>query len=200
MVGWSMPGWTTAPSWPRRRRRRTSSSGMAATTTCPSTSPTGIVVGRPHRAGHETTYHPGEANLRRAHVVVINKVDTAFSRRVARVRASIRELKPTAVVVEAASPIFVEEARADPRPARAVRWRTVHPHHVDMTYGAGVVARAAVRRAEVVDPRSYAVVLHRRCLRSTRPSVPCCGHGLRLTSRMRDLEATIARTPDRPRC
>ena len=36
-----------------------------------------VVVADPHRAGHETSYHPGEANLRMADVIVINKVDTA---------------------------------------------------------------------------------------------------------------------------
>ncbi|HNT06181.1 MAG TPA: GTPase, partial [Anaerolineae bacterium] len=36
-----------------------------------------IVVADPHRAGHELRYHPGEANLRMADVVVINKIDTS---------------------------------------------------------------------------------------------------------------------------
>ncbi|MBC7261817.1 MAG: GTPase, partial [Chloroflexi bacterium] len=36
-----------------------------------------IVVTDPHRAGHELRYHPGEANLRMADVVVINKIDTS---------------------------------------------------------------------------------------------------------------------------
>ena len=66
-----------------------------------------IVVADPHRPGHERTYHPGEANLRRAHVVVINKIDTAGREGVDAVRRSIRELNPGAVVVDAASPLFV---------------------------------------------------------------------------------------------
>jgi len=36
-----------------------------------------IVVVDPHRAGHELAYHPGEANFRRAHVLLVNKVDSA---------------------------------------------------------------------------------------------------------------------------
>ena len=36
-----------------------------------------LVVVDPHRPGHELRYHPGEANLRRADVVIINKIDTA---------------------------------------------------------------------------------------------------------------------------
>ena len=39
-----------------------------------------IVVADPLRAGDETSYHPGEANLRMADVVVINKVDVRHAR------------------------------------------------------------------------------------------------------------------------
>ena len=48
----------------------------------------------PHRPGHERRYHPGETNLRRAHVVVINKIDTAGPEGIEAVRRSIRELNP----------------------------------------------------------------------------------------------------------
>ena len=67
-----------------------------------------IVVADPHRPGHERTYHPGEANLRRAHVVVINKIDSASPDGVEAVRRSIRELNPEAVVIDAASPLTVD--------------------------------------------------------------------------------------------
>src|SRR3970040_1468055 len=36
-----------------------------------------IVVVDPHRPGHEMAYHPGEANVRMADVILINKLDTA---------------------------------------------------------------------------------------------------------------------------
>ncbi|HUK41158.1 MAG TPA: hypothetical protein VLX11_08950, partial [Candidatus Acidoferrales bacterium] len=36
-----------------------------------------IVLVDPHRPGHELLYHPGETNLRRAQVVVVNKMDSA---------------------------------------------------------------------------------------------------------------------------
>src|SRR5262249_39446929 len=99
-----------------------------------------IVVADPHRPGHERTYHPGETNLRRARVVVINKIDTATPDGVAQVRASIRDVNPGAMVVEAASPVSVEDAAA-------IRGRRVLAiedgptlTHGDMKYGAGVVA------------------------------------------------------------
>src|SRR3990172_2732869 len=56
-----------------------------------------IVVVDPHRPGHEQSYHAGEANLRRGHVIVINKIDTAHAAGLARVRASIREVNPGAM-------------------------------------------------------------------------------------------------------
>ena len=103
--------WTTVRSCARPRRRPTSSSGTAATTTCRSTARTSRSWW-PTRTGpgHETTYHPGETNLRRAHVVVINKIDSAGPEGIEAVRRSIRELNPGAVVVDAASPLSVDGA------------------------------------------------------------------------------------------
>lgn len=71
-----------------------------------------IVVADPHRAGHEVAYHPGEANLRLADVVVINKIDTADLENVATVRENVRATNPDAVIIEAASPIFIEDPGA----------------------------------------------------------------------------------------
>lgn len=71
-----------------------------------------IVVADPHRAGHEVAYHPGEANLRLADVVVINKIDTADLEDVATVRENVRATNPDAVIIEAASPIFIEDPGA----------------------------------------------------------------------------------------
>jgi predicted GTPase len=50
-----------------------------------------IVVADPHRAGHELRYHPGEANLRSADVVLINKTDTAPPEAVHLVRENAHE-------------------------------------------------------------------------------------------------------------
>ena len=67
-----------------------------------------IVVVDPHRPGHEVRYHPGEANLRMADVVVINKIDTADSQGVNTVLNNIRAANPSAVIVRGASPLSVE--------------------------------------------------------------------------------------------
>src|SRR5512140_460347 len=68
-----------------------------------------IVVADPHRPGHESSYHPGEVNARDADVIVINKVDTADPQAAIKVRENLRLLNPTATVIEAASPRFVDK-------------------------------------------------------------------------------------------
>jgi predicted GTPase len=153
-----------------------------------------IVVADPHRPGHEVTFHPGETNLRRAQVVVINKIDTAHPDGVARVRASIRELNPSALVVDAASPISVE----DPLAIRGKRVLAIEDGptltHGDMKYGAGVVAALKHGAAEVVDPRPFAVGTIADTFRAY-PGIgtllPAMGYG---QQQMRDLEATVERT------
>ncbi len=116
-----------------------------------------IVVADPHRAGHERAYHPGEANVRMADVVVMNKVDTADYANVLKVRDSVTEINPQAVIVEAASPIFVD----DPDAIRGKRVLVVEDGptltHGEMAYGAGVVAAQRFGAAEIVDPRPWAV-------------------------------------------
>ncbi|HLE51096.1 MAG TPA: GTPase, partial [Anaerolineales bacterium] len=71
-----------------------------------------IVVADPHRPGHEQSYHPGEANARAADVFVINKVDTADPDNVITVRENLRRMNPDALIVEAASPLFVDDPQA----------------------------------------------------------------------------------------
>jgi predicted GTPase len=116
-----------------------------------------IVVADPHRAGHETTYHPGEANFRRADVIVINKCDTAKPEDVEKVQASARELNPNATVIRANSPVTVD----DPTAVEGKRVLVIEDGptltHGEMTYGAGVVAARKHGAAEIVDPREYAV-------------------------------------------
>ena len=154
-----------------------------------------IVVVDPHRPGHELSYHPGEANLRMAHVVVINKVDTADLEHVATVRDNIRLVNPEAIVVEAASPIFVDN------PA-AIRGKDVLVvedgptlTHGEMAYGAGVVAARRFGAAHIVDPRPWAV----RSIAdtyakypSTGPVLPAMGYG---GQQVTDLQETINNVP-----
>jgi predicted GTPase len=154
-----------------------------------------IVVADPHRAGHERTYHPGEANFRRAHCIVINKVDSADAAGIDAVRASARELNPGATVVEAASPLFLEEEGM-----RAIRGKRVLAvedgptlTHGEMKYGAGVLAARRYGAAQVVDPRPWAVDSIRATFEKY-PGIgtllPAMGYG---DAQVKDLETTIDR-------
>ncbi len=114
-----------------------------------------IVVVDPLRPGHELRYHPGEANLRMADVVVINKVDSATPDALAVVKAGIAEANPRAAVVEARSSLALEGGEIRGRSVAVVEDGPTLTHG-GMTYGAGIVAARRFGAAEVVDPRPYA--------------------------------------------
>ncbi len=154
-----------------------------------------IVVVDPHRPGHEIAYHPGEANLRAADVIVINKIDTADLKNVNLVREHIFQANPGAQVVEGASPIFVD----DPTAIRGKRVLVIEDGptltHGEMAYGAGVIAAQRFGAAEIVDPRPYAVgsILDTyRKYPTTGKVLPAMGYGEQQT---KELEATINQTP-----
>src|SRR5215218_1976787 len=100
-----------------------------------------VVVVDPHRAGHELRYHPGETNLRMAHVCVVNKVDSAPAEGIDAVLGSIRVNNPDARVVRAASPFVIE---GDAEEIRGKRVLAIEDGptltHGEMTYGAAVLA------------------------------------------------------------
>jgi len=116
-----------------------------------------IVITDPHRAGDEMTYYPGEANLRMADVVVINKIDTAYPDKINLLRENIHKLAPNAIVVDAASPITVDHSEL----IRGKRVLVVEDGptltHGGMKYGAGVMAAQKFGAKEIIDPRPYAV-------------------------------------------
>jgi predicted GTPase len=116
-----------------------------------------IVVADPHRPGHELSYFPGEVNLRRADVVVINKVNTATPYGVQTVKDNTRTHNPHATIIETASKVSVPapEAVKDRRVLVVEDGPTLT--HGEMPYGAGVVAAREFGAAELVDPRPYAV-------------------------------------------
>jgi predicted GTPase len=150
-----------------------------------------IVVVDPHRAGHEREYYPGEVNLRRADVVVINKIDTADLENILEVRENIRELNPGAIVVDAASPLTVKGHEK----IRGKRVLVIEDGptltHGEMQYGAGVMAAEKYGAAELVDPRPWAVGTIADTYKKY-PDIgvllPAMGYGAK---QMKDLEATI---------
>ena len=116
-----------------------------------------IVVVDPHRPGHELSYFPGEVNLRRASVVVINKVDTAAPQDVETVRKNVHASNAKATVVETACRVAVSA----PELVKGRKVLVVEDGptltHGEMPYGAGVVAARQCGASELVDPRPYAI-------------------------------------------
>ncbi|UCC76076.1 MAG: GTPase, partial [Anaerolineales bacterium] len=153
-----------------------------------------IVVTDPLRAGHELRYHPGEANLRMADIVVINKIESADPDKVATVRENIYTLNPKATIVEAASPIFVDE----PQVIRGASVLIIEDGptltHGEMAYGAGYVAARRYGAAEIIDPRPYAVGSIAETYQkypTTGPILPAMGYGAK---QIQELEDTINAT------
>jgi len=150
-----------------------------------------IVVTDPHRAGNELTYYPGETNLRTADVIIINKEETAEREDIEKVRQSIREVNPDAVVIDAASPLFVD----NPEVIRNKRVLVIEDGptltHGGMKYGAGVMAAEKYGASEIVDPRPWVKGTIAETFQKypgIGPLLPAMGYG---EQQVKDLEETI---------
>ena len=150
-----------------------------------------ITVADPLRPGHEIAYYPGEVNVRLADVVVINKVDTASPDDIIKVRENVHNINPDAIIIEGASPIYVD----DPESIRGKRVLVVEDGptltHGGMKIGAGWVAARRFGAAEIVDPRPFAVgeiLATYEKYPNTGTILPAMGYG---DQQIRDLEKTI---------
>ena len=153
-----------------------------------------ITIVDPHRPGHALRYHPGETNVRMADAILINKVDTASLEGVETARRIAYELNPDALVIEAASPLFVEDGDA----IRGKRALVVEDGptltHGEMAYGAGWVAARRYGAAVIVDPRPYAVgsiAATYEKYPTTGDVLPAMGYG---EKQVEELAATIRAT------
>jgi len=154
-----------------------------------------IVVADPHRAGHEVAYHPGEANLRMANVVIINKVDTADPQNVKRVKENIKMVNPKAIILDAASPITADE----PELIKGKRALVIEDGptltHGNMPYGAGTIMAQRLGAKEIVDPKPYAVGSIKETYKKYThlgTILPAIGYG---EKQIAELKETIDRTP-----
>ncbi|MEJ5229165.1 MAG: cyclic 2,3-diphosphoglycerate synthase [Pseudothermotoga sp.] len=116
-----------------------------------------IVVVDPHRPGHEVTYYPGMTNLLMADVVVINKEETASPEGVETVRRNVEKWNPRAIVIDASSPIFVEDYSKIKGKKVLVVEDGPTLTHGEMRYGAGFVAAKKFGASQIIDPRPFAV-------------------------------------------
>ncbi|HEX2755517.1 MAG TPA: cyclic 2,3-diphosphoglycerate synthase [Candidatus Limnocylindrales bacterium] len=149
-----------------------------------------IVVADPLRPGDERHYHPGEANVRMADAVIINKIDSAEPEAVAAVRATIHEFNPRAEILTARSDLtLVGPPIAGKRVVVVEDGPTLT--HGGMRYGAGVVAARRFGAASMADPRPAAVGSIREVLDrypALEPLVPAMGYG---PAQISELEATL---------
>jgi len=150
-----------------------------------------IIVADPHRPGHELKYYPGETNVHLADIFVINKVDTADADAILTVRENLRKVNPDATILEAASPLFVD----DPSAIKGKRVLVIEDGptltHGGMAYGAGWVAAHRFGASEIIDPRPYAVGSIKATYEkypSTGNILPAMGYG---EEQIHELEQTI---------
>lgn len=150
-----------------------------------------ITVTDPHRAGHGLQYYPGEVNLRMSDAVIINKIDTAKPKGIAKIRKMLAEIVPKAIVIDAASPISVADASLIRNKRVLVVEDGPTLTHGGMKIGAGTVAAQKFGASEIVDPRPFLVGKLKETF-DIYPEIgtvlPAMGYG---EEQLRDLEATI---------
>ncbi|MHB8799175.1 MAG: cyclic 2,3-diphosphoglycerate synthase [Thermoanaerobaculia bacterium] len=154
-----------------------------------------ICIADPLRPGHEMLYHPGEANFRRADVIVINKCDSADPKAIEAIEAQAAKVNPKARVLRANSPATCEK----PELVKGKRVLVIEDGptltHGGMTYGAGVVAAKKLGAAEIVDPTPYAVGSIKATYEkypNAQGILPAMGYS---PLQIAELEATIEKTP-----
>jgi predicted GTPase len=154
-----------------------------------------IVVADPLRPGHESSNHPGEANARAANLLIINKIDSAAPENILAVRERLRQLNPNATIIEAASPLSVE----DPAGIRGKKVLVVEDGptltHGGMPFGAAFIAAQRFGASEIVDPKPHAVGSIQRTFEKyphTGPILPAMGYS---PTQLHELAQTIQNTP-----
>lgn len=150
-----------------------------------------IVLTDPLRAGHERTYYPGNISIKMANAVLINKVETATPKQVNQVRASVRELQPGVPIVEAASPLSVEDPKVITDNKVLVIEDGPTVTHGGMDLGAGTLAAKKYGAKEIIDPKPCAVGSIAETFEKydhIPELLPAMGYG---PDQIRDLQATI---------
>lgn len=150
-----------------------------------------IVLTDPLRAGHERTYYPGNISIKMADAVLINKVETATPKQVNQVRASVRELQPGVPIVEAASPLSVEDPKVITDNKVLVIEDGPTVTHGGMDLGAGTLAAKKYGAKEIIDPKPCAVGSIAETFEKydhIPELLPAMGYG---PDQIRDLQATI---------
>ena len=154
-----------------------------------------FVVADPYRVGNELSYYPGETNVRMADVIVINKVDSAPPDSVRLVRENVKQLNPTATIVEAASAIHVDDPSLIKGKSVLVVEDGPTVTHGQMRESVGAIAAHLYGARELVNPRPFSVGSIKRTYEKY-PHIgfvlPAMGYG---SKQIKELEQTIEKTP-----
>jgi len=153
-----------------------------------------ITIADPHRAGHEIAYYPGEVNARSADIVIINKVNTAKKEDIEKVRKNIKEINPTAQIIDGVSTVTADDKKSIKGKKVLVIEDGPTVTHGSMSYGAGTVAAKEAGAKEIIDPREFAVgSIKNTYNKYTHLSkvLPAMGYGKK---QMKELEQTINNT------
>ncbi len=153
-----------------------------------------IVVTDPHRVGHELKYYPGKANLMMADVVVINKENTSYEEDIEKLKENIKKINSTAVIVDANSPVYVEDPMVIKNKKVLVIEDGPTLTHGDMPFGAGYIAAEKFAK-RIIDPRPYAVGSIKKTFEKyphLEKVLPAVGYS---RDQIRELQETINRVP-----
>jgi len=154
-----------------------------------------IVVVDPLRPGSESTYHPGEANVRMADLIIINKVDSALPKVVKKLKQNLKILNRNAKILEAYSPVGVDKPKLIKNRRVVVIEDGPTLTHGEMSYGAGVIAAKKYRAKKIIDPPKYAVGSIKKAYErypQIGPLIPALGYSHR---QIRELNQSINNTP-----
>ncbi|MFA5535684.1 MAG: cyclic 2,3-diphosphoglycerate synthase [Bacillota bacterium] len=152
-----------------------------------------ITLVDPHRPGDEISYHPGTTNLMLADIVIINKIETSSPENVQVVRRNIRKYNPEAIIVEAASPIYIDNSSIINNARVLVIEDGPTLTHGNMVYGAGAIGAEKYGAKELVDPRPFAIGSIKETFQKyghLSYVLPAMGYG---KVQLRELEETVAK-------
>ena len=154
-----------------------------------------ITITDPLRSGDESSYFPGEVNLRRGDIIVINKVNAATKEKVSDLEKTVRSINTAAQVVRTISRITVNGAEEIAGKSVLVIEDGPTITHGRMAGGAGLAAAMEFRAGNVVDPRPYAIGSISAIFRNyphIGPVLPAMGYA---PDQVKELRMSIESTP-----
>lgn len=154
-----------------------------------------IVVLDPLRLGNEMSYHPGEANFRRANVLILNKINTAKAEDISAIVRRSKNINPSATLIKTESIITIDSEESIRGKKVLVIEDGPTLTHGGMAYGAATIAAEKYGAQEIIDPRPYAVGTIKKIFENypkLGKLLPAVGYS---AQQIKDLEETINKVP-----